>query len=160
MSLSIPLDWTFETATGWMGRWEWTYGIHRRLSDAYYAVRSWFFPYNRLVIRNMPRTFMEPGAQMPHAMFSLLCQFVERSRGDIAAFEKWSQLEGNGCLREMLDLYRWYTTINWKDPVGWPGDGSDHDTQMEWADRIEHFESVIVPEKCKQLAGLMRSMWS
>ncbi len=159
-SIAGLCDWIHSLLFGWMWRFEWPFRIDRKIDSVYYTVRSWFFPWNRMRIRNMPRTYMEPGAQMPHAMFSLLCRFVENSRGDMDAFVKWSQLEGNACLREMLDLYHWYTSVNWEDPVGWPGDRADHDAKMAWAEKSNEFESVTVPAKCKQLVDLMGAMWS
>ena len=48
-----------------------------KLNNAYYEVRAFFFPYNIVKIKNLPRTWCDRDEVMLHAMFQILVDFVE-----------------------------------------------------------------------------------
>lgn len=94
----------------------------------YYPIRDYFFPHNVLRIRNTPRSWNDRSERVIHTVFSMLCDFVEKEEGGCTAFSEkiqkglalkgtedyWSGVEID---LQILELYNWYNSIDWNDPV-------------------------------------------
>jgi len=106
------------------------------------ALHTAFRPWNRLRIRNCPRSFTEPSQRTLHAVFSLLCEYVEEQvfdygtrkcgRDGLAARMVWlaTYPESQQQFRdeaELLRLYDWYIDVNWDDPTPRDRYASDRD---------------------------------
>ena len=94
-----------------------------------------FTPSNRLKIRNVPESYADHNERFFHAAFTVLCDFVENERGGESKIETdiskhiesidpnssdWMltvQREDIAADRTMLELYGWYNSIDWNDPV-------------------------------------------
>jgi hypothetical protein len=91
-----------------------------------------FTPSNILRLRNVERGWIDRNDRFFHAMFTVLCDFVEKEhdgaaglRKNIAFLKKATAKDPNDAiaarnLREnvaFLRLYRWYTSIDWQNPV-------------------------------------------
>lgn len=116
------LDWTIETYSS----------IAQRFAAWRYRT---FTPSNRLTIRNVPQSYADHAERYFHAAFTVLCNFVERERGGESQIENdisknVAQIDRNqdnltvAILREqvavdraIVELYGWYTSIDWNDPV-------------------------------------------
>jgi hypothetical protein len=102
----------------------------------YYTVRSWFFPYNVVRIKTLPRTWCDRVEVMYHGAFQVLVDFVEKEwagseyHGKLFNIEEErarmvaagndpehieleiSMLERqNASTQEIMDLYNWWTKI-------------------------------------------------
>ena len=194
MSVTIPMgnrladamDWVYDLLTGWTHRWDAAHYFVQRWNNLYYVPRSWLFPYNRLVVRNVPRTYSDPVNRLPHAMFSLLCEYVEREYGprrpfdeyvadarkSVAEYEAWKAAGNDGyppnsmyggyavAVIELSDLYYWYKGINWDDPVGTPRDDAPQPEWDSWCERLDNLIEKDLPAKCKHLIDNMGAMWT
>ena len=70
-----------------------------------------FTPSNKLHIRNIPKSWADRSERMFHAPFSILCEYVEKEGGGIDNFDLENGETGD---QEIVDLYTWYNSINWK----------------------------------------------
>lgn len=52
--------------------------LRQRLSDSYYEVRAFFFPYNVLRIPSLPRTWSDRDEVLLHTCFQILIDYVEK----------------------------------------------------------------------------------
>lgn len=132
------------------------------------ALRTAFRPWNRLRIRNCPRSFTEPSQRTLHAVFSLLCEYVEEQVVDYGTgkygrdglAERVAALAGKPGAEpshrqelELLRLYDWYVGVDWSDPV--PGWG--YVNGMTWAEAYEQFDELA--QKNLEAAVAQRRAW-
>lgn len=131
----------------------------------YYPILNFFFPHNRLRIRNTPRSWNDRSERIIHAVFSMLCDYIEREEGGIAAFSEKVQ---EGLSRKgtddywpgtdrrllMLELYNWYNAIDWKNPV--PCKDGDYVRQL----REEDLFWATAVEKAKQALDTSPGWWN
>ena len=134
INLHSRKKWSFERF------WE---TIERNLASWYYNTKTSIFnPSNKLHIRNVPRTWYDRSDRLHHAVFSMMCDLVERELGGIDNLEQDiaanKDTEGYWYeqYREMAELYRWYTSIDWEDPY----------TNTEEYTRMSETETVIFHE--------------
>jgi hypothetical protein len=95
-----------------------------------------FTPSNVLKIRNVDRDWVDRDHRFYHAAFTILIDFVDQEMGGEAGLERYiqnlsqdTQIDGVRDteiqqyirMREehttMLQLYRWYNSIDWQNPV-------------------------------------------
>lgn len=137
----------------------------------YYPIKDFFFPHNVLKLRNCPRCWTDRSERLVHAIFSMLCDFVEKEKdgrekfaADIAESttptEHWTPSEYEIRMiadqdetdKEILALYDWYMGHNWEDPDGtnayWESGGRDYN----WAKQLE--ESQVKKEKEMMLRAI------
>jgi hypothetical protein len=94
-----------------------------------------FNPSNKLIIRNVDRSWVDRDYRFFHATFTIMCEFVEQEMDGEAGVERYIKLcnrranEANEDMEiksyqeiakdhnRMLDLYRWYNEVDWNDPV-------------------------------------------
>jgi hypothetical protein len=79
----------------------------------------WWGPYNRLKILNTPRTYSDPTHRAYHAVFSLLCWYVEKEYDDLDAYvEQVRQCPEDdwdwSYLFKTHELYHWYKNKDWE----------------------------------------------
>ena len=107
-----------------------------------WRLRWVFAPYNRLRVRNLPRSYMDRDQTMMHAMFSVLCDFIERECDGADGMRKdveWRRKEGDGWAEpnaELLRIYEWYCGVDWDDPSDFAKDDE------EWFDRDKEFNKA------------------
>ena len=108
---------------------------------ARYAARydAWnyrtFSPSNRLRLRNTPRSWVDRDHRFFHAAFTVFLDFVEYEADGVAGLQQRvsrlreyaaeqtiddatinAQKDIQVCVK-MIELYEWYTSINWSEPV-------------------------------------------
>jgi hypothetical protein len=129
----------------------------------YYPIRDWIFPHNELKIRNIPRSWSDRDERLFHAVFSILCDFVEKEHRDGInslkehIVEMESLLEKNPELagqlertRETVALYEWYTSVGKSDPNFWD--------QVPDEDIVKHEVFLQVHRKEQQWLALQDTM--
>lgn len=147
----------------------WT--VQRKCRDAYYWAWSLVKPHNIQRIRNVPRTWNDRSERLPHAVFSMLCDFVERECDGIDKLEArvkagWeyadkikAECEAGGyplenstypLLKHQYDaegafceIYRWYNAVNWKMPDG-----------VDWS-KVK----VGAPGECERIRTAEETWW-
>ena len=118
------------------------------VSRAYYAL---FYPWNRIKVRNLSRFYTcDRDYLLFHTNFSILCDFIEKQKPKFPQSkdgygDNWYEVG-----QVFNGLYKWYTSIDWKDPV--PRLSNDKD--REWGERLDEFD-----EKCKENLILL-AKWS
>lgn len=93
---------------------------------------KWFTPSNRLVLRNVEAGWVDRDDRLFHAMFTILCDFVEKEMDGPQKFRKILKKTQKDAkndpkdvhlqvyyerMRILYSLYNWYTRIDWQDPV-------------------------------------------
>lgn len=91
-----------------------------------------FTPSNKLLLRNVGNGWIDRDERMFHAMFTILCEFVEKEldgpeklRKILRKMRKTIKNNANDAgfanqyhaMRTFYRLYRWYNTVNWDNPV-------------------------------------------
>ena len=87
-----------------------------------------FSPSNRMRLRNTPRHWVDRDHRLFHASFTVLCDFVESEKDgvdqieqEIVELQNEQDLQGVhdqiATLQKIVELYRWYTSTDWDDPV-------------------------------------------
>lgn len=116
------------------------------LSTFMYWLRT---PSNKLTIRNIPRSWCDRDNRLFHACFTILCDFIEKEYGhEWKEYVDWC-IKGQSHNYTLPDyipkhqrdaaiifdqLYTWYNTIDWNDPVPCP--------QIEWYTKEQEFEKL------------------
>lgn len=152
----------------WTRAWWW---IGRTWSDLYYSARAVFFPHNIQKIRNVPRTWNDRSERLLHCVFSMLCDFVEREvydygtkkhgRDGLIARLAWLKID-DGNTRdhydremELLRLYDWYTSRDWKNEPAGMKQPSGKD-QEQW-DEYFKVEEAFDKEQAEMLARAVKN---
>lgn len=52
--------------------------LRQKMKDYYYEIRCYFYPYNILRIRSLPRTWVDRDELLLHAAFQILIDYVEK----------------------------------------------------------------------------------
>lgn len=116
--------------------WNW---IAKRFKNLPIAWERWqyrtFSPSNVLQIRNVPREWIDRDARLFHAAFTVLMDFVDNEMDGatglqryVVALRKNAQANANDVADQMsqqaldayvkmLELYNWYASIDWQDPI-------------------------------------------
>jgi hypothetical protein len=162
-------------ALGYLWEREWREAWHAlRDIDSHimWYVRALYAPYNRLTVRNVTRKYCcDADIYLIHAMFSVLCRHVERAEGGVEGLR--ANLAGQrertdwpshaaawaDAYQTMLDLYEWYTGVNWAAPVPFPRE-ADEAGRRKWAEEDEAFWHTTCPEKMRELVRIHGFMWT
>lgn len=152
---------------------------NEKFRNCYYAVKDYFRPHNVLKIRNMPKSFVDKDEKVFHCVFSVLCDFVEKEHHGpekykeyidmLGVFTEEQKNEKNNEIwiehskrqaiehQKVLDLYNWYISIDWKDPIPFDwATSSNEECQNQCKKEIEFYAECT--NKTKQ-AIESRSLW-
>lgn len=77
----------------------------------------WFTPANKLNIRNVPKSWTDRDDIMFHAIFTIICDFVEKEYGGRDELAEDAENENAKPQQVILAIYDWYNEIDWSDPV-------------------------------------------
>lgn len=83
----------------------------------YYEIRAIFKPYNRIKVRNCPRTWTDRDNILFHGMFSVLCDFIERENKNWEEKIKDTESGWHETNNILNNLYVWYNSVDWDKPV-------------------------------------------
>ena len=114
----------------------------------YYEIRAIFKPYNRIKVRNCPRTWTDQDNILFHGMFSVLCDFIERENKDWQERIKNTEdlwYKANNILN---DLYVWYNSVDWNDPIPM---SEDYKVALDKAvSFVQHdgFQELVLNDQC------------
>jgi len=126
-----------------------------------WRLRWVFAPYNRLRVRNLPRSYMDRDWIMLHAAFSILCDFVERECGGAEGMRKdiaWRVREDDHWAvpnAELLRIYEWYCGVDWDDPVPFVKE----QCEISWVDREKAFNKTC-EDNLVSLMKIRGYMWT
>lgn len=90
----------------------WTYKIFgKNLDDGYYFIKNWISPYNVIKLRALDRDWHDTDEKMFHAVFELLCQYIENEH-PFSGFNNTTQYNKDNVvgMRKTLD--------DWLGPEG------------------------------------------
>lgn len=118
------------------------------------AVNRWIYrtfrPSNRLIIRNITKNWIDRDVRLFHANFTIVCDFVDQEMGGESGIERYvtslrrevktttdqqeqTMLKSNASdYQKILELYRWYNSINWQNPVPFTPEYSKMIEQAEY----------------------------
>jgi hypothetical protein len=87
--------------------------ITTRLTSLKYDIKCWFFPYNVIKIKYLPRSWCDRDQIMFHGIFQVLVDFVETEQPFCAWDKKWKgkHKERHTDRKEMREyIERWFNT--------------------------------------------------
>lgn len=146
-----------------MGIYSW-YGLYRVL----------FRPWNRMKIRNCSRDYTEIDTRVFHSVFTLLCDYIEAyhpadGEKDYGDYVKWcieesKTTDDNGQnwfpphqLQNAIaswNLYQWYTSVNWKDPVEYTKRTAN--IKGEWQFTTEGLKNTYTKEEDDLISSIFK----
>lgn len=164
MGLIFDLRQTIKYA--WRGNWRETYYSFRAvLDDVMWYVRGVYAPHNVLKLRNVGRRYVhDANVRLLHAMFSILCRHVERGEGGRAALANLAagayEQRQRDAYSKMLELYDWYLSVNWEEPVPSPPEDASREQWQAWICADEKFHGEVCAEKMHALVSVRQYMWT
>ena len=157
--------------------------LKRKFSKAYYAARSWIFPYNVIKISALDRTWHDRDYVMFHANFQILVDFIELEQPYISWGDKCrGRITNIVKMREFInDLYGpenraafyadWFTEEEKADQDRRTNESFLHNNNLldlyEWyvtkkyeasEDDVDEYNQL--DEKLLQLIKLRRYLWT
>lgn len=93
---------------------------------------SWFYqftqfaftPSNKLTIKNIPRSWVDRDMRLFHAVFTILCDYIELEHDNHKQYVEWLEVkkeEDNSLILQWSNaydtqkLYNWYINIDWNE---------------------------------------------
>lgn len=117
----------------------------------WYYIKSRFWLKQKIVNpRYLSHGYHDPVALLPHAMFEVLCNFVERELGPDCMID-WEADEHHAhAYREFMSLYKWWREVQQKGLDGdiFLGYDSDNDYEQE------------LDRQLQRLIAVRRYMWT
>lgn len=114
----------------------WNYIKHKYWDIKYYLKCFFFKRYNVLKIQTLPVTFTDATEALPHAMFQILTDFVDKEKAFECGIDWYHDQEHIDAKKTILDLYDWWHNTYLKfDPMeGWD--------KIKWTPIDQRFEAI------------------
>lgn len=129
-----------------------------RLGQIWYRFKCWGWKrYTTVKPRNLPHTWYDRGDLIPHLIFEVLCQFVEKEVRH--GYIDWEYTaEHSFAKQEMDELYKWWTEEYDPDyPYSLPlEDLKKIDNTLD----IEEEQAILLRNNCKRVIDLIPFMWT
>lgn len=164
-------------------RW---YRMRKLRRSFWLRIKNYFFPHNVLKLRNCPRGWMDRSEQFPHAVFSLICDFVEKENGGrekfadgIEGHKKYlAEVKATTTLEHdkdpeiiiltsqiksettVLEIYDWYLKVDWEDPEGINWETVDVDKDLEVIRQKEEQWDKDLKSMLMKAIEIHRCLWT
>jgi len=86
----------------------WEYTIRWKMRDWYYGIKNWFFPWNVVKIKTLPRSWCDNDTRLLHLCFLMLTDWVEKEE----------PYEFHSTREEYIKSYTWDGKVDWERVKG------------------------------------------